>query len=182
MKGVIFNVVEETVRAEHGEDAWDALLEAAGLVGAYTSLGTYPDEDMAALVRAAGATLGMSEDDFLRHVGRGCFARLAARNAQVLTEFHDARSLLLGLNSVIHPEVRKVYPGADAPVFTVVAGETGKVSLAYRSKRGLCHFAEGLALGAADLYGETLVVSQPSCLHTGQDHCELLFTWPADDS
>jgi Haem-NO-binding len=180
MKGVIFNVVEETVRAEHGEDAWDSLLDAAGLSGAYTSLGTYPDQDMAALVTAASEMLGVSQEDLLRHLGRQGFGRLAARNAEPMTEFGDARSLLLGLNSVIHPEVRKVYPGADVPVFEVVSGESESISLSYRSKRGLCHFAEGLALGVGDLFGETFTVTQPVCQHQGGDHCELKFTWPPD--
>ena len=182
MKGVVFNIVEETVRAEHGEDAWDSLLEAAGLDGAYTSLGTYPDEDMAALVTVACAALGVSQEDLLRHLGREGFGRLAGRNAQLMTECGDARSMLLGLNSVIHPEVRKVYPGADVPVFDVVSGEADHISLSYRSKRGLCHFAEGLALGAGDLFGEEFTVTQPICQHRGDDHCELLFTWPADGS
>jgi hypothetical protein len=180
MKGVIFNIVEETVRAEHGEDAWDSLLDAAGLDGAYTSLGTYPDQDMAALVTAACAALGVSQEDLLRHLGRQGFGRLAARNPDLMTEFSDSRSLLLGLNAVIHPEVRKVYPGADVPVFEVVSGESDHISLSYRSKRGLCHFAEGLALGVGDALGETFTVTQPICQHLGDDHCELLFTWPPD--
>jgi hypothetical protein len=180
MKGVIFNIVEETVRAEHGEDAWDSLLEEAGLDGAYTSLGTYPDQDMAALVTAACAALGVSPEDLLRHLGRQGFARLAARNVELMREFSDARSLLLGLNSVIHPEVRKVYPGAEVPDFEVVSGEQDHLSLSYRSKRGLCHFAEGLALGVGDTFGEGFSVTQPVCQHAGDDHCELLVTWPPD--
>lgn len=179
MKGVIFNVVEETVRAEHGEEAWDGLLEAAGLDGAYTSLGTYPDHEMTALVAAACAVDGTSREDMLRHLGRAGFSRLAERNTQLMADFTDARTLLLGLNSVIHPEVRKVYPGAEVPTFDVVSGESDHLSLSYRSKRGMCHFAEGLALGAGDLFGETIIVTQPICEHRGGDHCELRFTWPA---
>jgi hypothetical protein len=179
MKGVIFNVVEEIVRAEHGEDAWDSLLDTAGLTGAYTSLGTYPDSDMAALVTAACDTLGVSEEELLRHLGRKGFSQLAARNPDLMTEFHDSRSLLLGLNSVIHPEVRKVYPGADVPVFEVVSGDPDSLSLSYRSKRGLCYFAEGLALGVGDLFGEPFTVTQPVCQHEAGDHCELVFTWPS---
>ena len=177
MKGVIFNVVEETVRAEHGEDAWDALLESAGLRGAYTSLGTYPDQDMAALLTAACEALDISREDLLRHLGRR-LGRLAARNPHLMAEFSDSRSLLLGLNSVIHPEVRKVYPGAEVPVFRVVSGEAAFVSLSYRSNRGLCYFAEGLALGVGDHFGEALTVTQPVCMHVDGDHCELVFTWP----
>src|SRR4029450_10824779 len=53
MKGVVFNLLEEVVRRRHGEDTWDALLDQAGLAGSYTSLGSYPDEDMSKLVLAA---------------------------------------------------------------------------------------------------------------------------------
>ncbi|MBN3851729.1 heme NO-binding protein, partial [Paraburkholderia sp. Ac-20342] len=37
MKGIVFNLLEELVRREHGEDAWDDLLDAAHVQGAYTS-------------------------------------------------------------------------------------------------------------------------------------------------
>src|SRR5438874_2247890 len=43
MKGVVFNLLEEIVVREHGEETWDLLLERAGLGGVYTSLGNYPD-------------------------------------------------------------------------------------------------------------------------------------------
>ena len=38
MKGIIYNLLEEVVSAEHGEDTWDALVDAAGVDGIYTSL------------------------------------------------------------------------------------------------------------------------------------------------
>ena len=53
VKGVIFNILEEVVSTQMGEDAWDGLLDAAGLEGAYTSLGSYPDAEILALVSAA---------------------------------------------------------------------------------------------------------------------------------
>ena len=49
MKGVIFNLLEQTVVAEHGEDFWDEALDRAALSGAYTSLGQYDDGEMTAL-------------------------------------------------------------------------------------------------------------------------------------
>lgn len=66
MKGIIFNLLEEIVRDNYGEDAWDGLLEAADLNGAYASLGSYPDADMGRLVAAAAASLKMSEDEVVR--------------------------------------------------------------------------------------------------------------------
>ncbi len=43
MKGVVFNIVEEFVTEQWSADDWDDLLDAAGLDGAYTALGTYTD-------------------------------------------------------------------------------------------------------------------------------------------
>jgi hypothetical protein len=46
VKGIVYNLLEEVVSAEHGEDTWDALVDAAGVDGVYTSLGSYADEDL----------------------------------------------------------------------------------------------------------------------------------------
>jgi hypothetical protein len=53
VKGIIFNLVEEVVSQAHGDDAWDAVLDAAHLDGSYTSLGSYPDSDLEQLTEAA---------------------------------------------------------------------------------------------------------------------------------
>ena len=50
MKGIIFNLLEEVVIRDHGADTWDELLNATSLDGAYTSLGSYPDEHIQVLV------------------------------------------------------------------------------------------------------------------------------------
>ena len=49
MKGIVFNLLEQLVARDYGEDTWDALLDASGLEGAYTSLGSYPDGDFVKL-------------------------------------------------------------------------------------------------------------------------------------
>lgn len=59
MKGVIFNLVEDIVTEANGPDAWDDLLEAAGLEGAYTALGSYGDDQLFALVDAAASASGL---------------------------------------------------------------------------------------------------------------------------
>ncbi len=57
MKGVVFNLLEDAVCEHHGDDAWDALLDAAELSGVYTSLGSYSDAEMGKLVEAASRAL-----------------------------------------------------------------------------------------------------------------------------
>ena len=79
MKGIIFNLVEEVVTDRYGEDTWDLLLDAAGLDGSYTSLGSYPDEELFRLVAAASAALGVPADDVVRQLGEGAIPLLVER-------------------------------------------------------------------------------------------------------
>ncbi len=55
-----FNLAEEVVRREHGEDAWDAILLGAGLDGSWTSLGSYPDEHLERVVTGAAKHYGQT--------------------------------------------------------------------------------------------------------------------------
>lgn len=158
MKGIIFNVVEEAVCALHSADVWDDLLDAAELDGAFTSLGTYDDGQLVALVAAAAEATGASVPEVLRVVGRAAFAGLAKRNPEFV-EGVDYWSFLSRLDGVIHPEVMKLYPGAMVPRFDVLAAGDRYLELRYRSPRRLWDLAAGLAEGAADHFGEPVEVS-----------------------
>jgi len=173
MKGIVFNLLEQIVARDHGEETWDALLDASGLDGAYTSLGSYPDEDLAKLVSAASTTLGVSADDVVSWLGRNALPLFAVRYPQLFEPHDSTRSFVLTLNDIIHPEVRKLYPGADVPEFDFEFRDDGGLVMGYRSPRKMCSFAEGLLNGAADHYGERLTIDQPSCMKRGDDQCVL---------
>ena len=173
MKGIIFNLAEEVVSSEHGEDAWDAVLDGAGLDGSYTSLGSYPDADLMAIVRSAASILGTDEKSVLRHVAEGAIPLLAARFPHFFAPHTDALSFVLTLNDMIHPEVRKLYPGAEPPVFAYDVAGSDVVTLTYQSSRSLCALAEGFVSGAAAHYGQRVVISRPACRLQGDEQCLL---------
>lgn len=172
MKGIIFNLVEEVVVGTHGENAWDDILDAAGLDGSYTSLGSYPDEDLFRLVGAASAALDVPANDVVRSLGQGAIPLLAERYPGFF-EHSSTRSFLLTLNDIIHPEVRKLYPGADVPEFEFSHSSDDDLVLGYRSSRKLCALAEGFILGAAAHFSERVTIDQPQCMHQGADSCVL---------
>jgi Haem-NO-binding len=172
MKGIVFNLLEQLIARDHGEETWDALLDATELTGAYTSLGSYPDEDLMKIVGAAAAELHVSPDDVLRWFGRNALPLFAGRYPQLFEPHDSTRSFVLTLNEIIHPEVRKLYPGADVPVFDFDSRD-GLLVMGYRSPRKLCAFAEGLLRGAADHYMERLTIEQPECMKRGNDRCVL---------
>jgi hypothetical protein len=177
VKGVVFNLLEEVVSREHGEDTWDALLEEAGLDGAYTSLGSYPDSDLLRLVDAASEALGVSPDEVVRWFGRNALPLLAPDYPRFFAPHTSARSFVLTLNDIIHPEVRKLYPGVDVPVFDFDASSEQVLAMGYSSRRKLCAFAEGMIEGAAAHYGERVSISQPRCMNRGDQACLLELTF-----
>lgn len=173
MKGIIFNLAEAVVGKVYGEDTWDAILDRAGLDGSWTSLGSYPDAQLIAVVAAAAELLKADPDDVVRSIAQGAMPMLAERYPHFFTPHADARSFVLTLNDIIHPEVRKLYPGADVPTFSnELAGETG-LRLGYQSPRKLCTLAEGFVLGAAEHYGQTATISQSACMRRGDEKCVL---------
>jgi hypothetical protein len=175
VKGIIFNIIEDVVRTQYGEDRWDSILEDAGVRGAYTSLGTYPDSELAAIAGAAGAQMGITPEQVIRDVGVAGLAGFAARYPEFFTPV-NLRAFLLALNEIIHPEVRKLYPGAQVPMFTFVSLGPTTLDLAYSSRRAMCALAEGLIIRAGQWYGEPIELTQPECVHRGDAKCVLHVT------
>ena len=158
MKGIIFNIVEEIVVELFDADTWDDLLDAAGLDGAYTALGNYGEEELVAIVDAVATTTEQSSDDVWRLVGRLALPKLATRIPEAMVTGHDARSFLLSVNDIIHPEVRMLYPDSVPPVFSFEEHDADLV-VTYRSGRRLDALAEGLILGCGDRFDQTIEVT-----------------------
>ncbi len=171
MKGIVFNLLEEVVVWRHGEEAWDALLVRTDLAGAYTSLGSYADDDIYKLVGAAAKMLNMPAWDVLRWFGREAMPSLAARYPGYFNAHSTTRPFVLSVNHIIHPEVRKVYPGADVPTFGFRDEPDGSLLMTYRSARRLCALAQGFVEGAADHFDELVSVDHLQCMHQGDPSC-----------
>ena len=173
MKGIVFNLLEQLVTREYGEDTWDSLLDEAAVDGVYTSLGSYEDTDLHRLVGAASTALDMDPDEIVRWFGRNALPMFAESFPGLFAPHSSARSFVLTLNDIIHPEVRKLYPGADVPEFEFETAPDGRLLMGYRSPRRMCSFAEGLLEGAAEHYGEPLAIEQPECMKRGDERCLL---------
>lgn len=173
MKGIVFNLLEQLVTRDYGEDTWDALLESAGVDGVYTSLGSYEDADLGRLVGAASSALDTPADDIVRWFGFNALPIFAESYPSLFAPHSSARTFVLTLNDIIHPEVRKLYPGADVPEFEFESAPGGTLLMGYRSPRRLCSFAEGLLAGTGEHYGEQVTVGQPECMKRGDERCLL---------
>ena len=172
MKGVLFNVVEDVVTEAMSADAWDDIVERADVGGAYTSLGSYPEEELGRLVAATARHADLSENDTLRLTGRLGFKHLVKRAPQLMYGLDDWRAVLKSLDEIIHPEVRKIYPDADVPGFDAT-DDGDSLVMTYTSRRGLCALADGLIVGTGEWFDTALAVVHESCVHDGDDACTM---------
>ena len=182
MKGIVFNLLEEVTVQHYGEGTWDKLLQARGLTGAYTSLGSYPDEEILGLVCSASEVLSSTPFEVLRWFGFHAMPLLFQRYPGFFRDQYSTRAFLLSVNHIIHPEVRKIYPGAQVPTFEFLDTPDGGLIMTYRSPRKMCALAQGFAEGAAKHYGETVAFRHLECMHKGDEKCLCSIAFTPDRS
>lgn len=158
MKGIIFNVAEKAVVELLGADAWEDLLDDAGVVGDYTALGTYDDDELVSLVVAAAEKTGHDAGDVQRLIGRHALKHLVVSVEEFVDLDGHVFDFLSSIHSIIHVEVKKLDPASKPPDIEPTRVSSDELHLAYRSERGLSPLAEGLILGAGDLFETPLSV------------------------
>lgn len=154
MKGSVFQLFERFVDDALGEDAFDELLDRCDLqtTEPFIGPGTYPPEDLVALVVAASETTGSSVDELLRRFGRFAFPLLAATIPALLVGLDTPRAFLANLEDVVHTEVRKLDRDASPARFTATDRPDGSLELRYESALGLFALVEGFLDGLGDWY------------------------------
>jgi hypothetical protein len=129
------------------------------------------------LVAMAAARLNVSASDVIRWFGRKALPLLTKKFPELFAGHKSTRPFLLTLNRIIHPEVKKIYPGADVPEFEYDTSSTTVLTMKYRSARKLCALGEGLIEGAAAYYGERVAIEQLECMNRGDASCIFRLTF-----
>lgn len=171
MKGVIFNLLEDLVRKEFGDGEWARVLQDADLDGTFTSTTTYPDTALRRLIAEVGKRAQKTPGEALQWFGRHAMPLLHSIYPGFFDSQTSARSFVLTLNDIIHPEVRRQFPGAEVPWFDFDDSSPNELVVGYQSPRKLCLLAHGFIEGAADYYGEVVDVEQTQCMHRGDAKC-----------
>lgn len=162
MKGIVFTEFLEFVAASHGGDTVDDIIDDAALPhdGAYTSVGTYPFQEMQRLVTALCCRTHARADDLLNAFGVHLCSRFAVKYPEF---FETAANLFDFLESVdrhIHVEVHKLYPDAELPKFRLNSRSMRHLAIDYASCRPLESLAEGMIRAAARHFDEPVTISR----------------------
>ncbi|MGK6325183.1 heme NO-binding domain-containing protein [Sphingomonas sp. DT-51] len=160
MKGLVFTTFFEFCERNFGADMLDDVIEAANLPhgGAYTSVGTYPFQEMVALITGLTRRSGTPMPTLMERFGTFCFEQWVNKFPQLFRD-RDLFDVLDGIDDFHEREVRRLYPDAELPSFRVVERTYDQLTLDYRSCKPLADLAVGVIKGAAVHLREPVEVS-----------------------
>ena len=136
MKGLVFTELLEYVENNFGFDMADKIIEEAKLPnnGSFTQAGNYPFEELVRLVVALSKESNIEVPKLLEIFGEHMFSRLISLNPQLKDNFESSLDLISRVDDIIHPEVQKLYPGADLPKFNLIEKHPNKIVIDYISE------------------------------------------------
>ena len=149
MKGMVFTEFLELVERTRSPELADALIDESSLPsgGVYTSVGNYDHREMVTLVVALSRHTGQSVTEVLHWFGLNLFQSLASGFPEFFRDKIHPFEVLVGIESVIHTEVRKLYPDAELPSFVIRQPNDRTLELDYHSPRCMDDLAHGLIDG-----------------------------------
>ena len=149
MKGIVFREFADMVEATFSADLLDDIIDRCELAsgGAYTTVGTYDHGEMVQLVTQLSVATETPIAELLQAFGGYLFGRFVNLYPHFFNGIDSAIELLAQVESIIHPEVLKLYPDAELPRFHVQEHYEDRLVMDYESSRHLEDLAEGLMLG-----------------------------------
>lgn len=156
MKGAIFNAFFEMVEQQMGDEMLEKVVEGANLphLGSYTAAGNYPDTEMNALLLQLHEKTNLAIPSLLEAFGKFTFGYLYRHYHHFFEGVTDAFELLGSVHDYIHVEVKKLYPDAILPAFTVEERNAEKLVLLYESPRAMGDLARGMIQATMEHYNE----------------------------
>jgi Haem-NO-binding len=177
MKGVVFTEFLDMVEEKFSADMVDDIIEMSNLAsgGAYTAVGTYPHEELVAMVVALSKQSGVATGALINVFGQHLFKRFYVRYPHFFANVPTAFDFLSGIEDVIHVEVLKLYPDAQLPRFVVEKRSADELVLVYHSARHFGDLAAGLMQGCVAHFGENINIARQD-LKTEDGNANIQFT------
>jgi hypothetical protein len=163
MKGVLFNQFLRFAEDQFGQEA----ARGVGGTARYSPGGDYDHRELPELARRLGVATGHSPGEILVRFGSTLFDYFAQMYPVFFAGVDSALSFLSRIETSIHGELLKLYPGAQFPHFDVSQPSVDRLEMVYRSRRGLADLAEGLIRGCAKHFGESIEVRREAVAAAG---------------
>lgn len=174
MHGVIFTELRKYIDHRFGGDAWDTVLNEAGLSARqFLPVGEYPDADAVALFSTLSGLADQSVDGTLQDFGEFIALDLLQMYGFLLDKSWTALDVIEHVEGTVHAVVRIKHPGASPPALQSERVSADEVVVTYRSPRKMCGLAKGIVRSLARHYGESVSVTESTCMLKGDAECRL---------
>ncbi len=169
MKGIVFTEFIEMVETAYGYDMVETLIEGSDLPsrGVYTSVSTYDDSEMIALLHTAQKETGKDIPALLDMFGRYLFNSFQKKYQHWMSEVKSGFDLLCKVDNYIHIEVKKLYPEANLPRFNHEFLSENKLRLEYFSERKMGDLAEGMIRECMESYHDKYELTRTNIKEDG---------------
>ena len=162
MKGIVFTEFLEMVDDTFGIEVTEEIIQQSPTLstgGAYTAVGTYPHEEIVAMVIALSKATQTPVPVLIEAFGKHLFGALAKSHPEFLDKAQNLFDFLDLIENYIHIEVKKLYPDAQLPNFETISKAEHSIEMIYRSERSMADLAVGLIQGASEKFGEPVDVT-----------------------
>lgn len=173
MKGAVFIAFNEMIESTASMDVWEQMLQRVQPEsgGVYTSIESYPDEELFALVNELSTITGLPANTLIATFGESLFNFLNSKYPQFSQQQTNFFDFIKSIDGTIHKEVEKLYSNPNLPTIACKQLNDKTLVMRYSSPRKLCVLAQGLIAGAAAHYKVDCNIEHKECMHKGADEC-----------
>jgi hypothetical protein len=146
MKGFIFTNFLEFTEKKHGLKMVDEMITESNLPseGIYSAFNSYDFNELVILLTYLSQKTNTKPEVILEELGKFILPYLICKHSYITEKYTKPLDFLAGIQNHIHIEVKKLYNDADLPTFSVENRTDNKLTLIYKSSRGLTYFAIGM--------------------------------------
>lgn len=175
MNGIVFIEIGKFAQSRLGPQTWRDAVAAAGIPAhMYYRVADYPDDEALALLSALAARLQEPLQSVLESLGEFIVPDLLRMSRYWVKPEWKTLDLIENTEHTIHETLRQEGSQTNPPRLRSRRTGPGEVVVTYDSPRRMCSLAKGIIAGVARHYGETVTISEPSCMLKGAAHCELI--------
>lgn len=171
MKGLIFTEFLEMVEEKFGYEVLDRLTSLPSLKdqGAYTSVGNYEHGEMLKMVDELHNATDLPHKALIMAFAEWLFGAFVKGHPQFFEHIDNSFDFLNGIETVIHSEVRRLYPDARLPDFECERRSDNELVMNYTSWRPFADLAEGLIAASSVYFNEKIeVIREEGATHDGR--------------
>ena len=171
----MFIEIGKFAQSRLGGQGWREVVRSAGVPSRiYYRVADYPDQEAFALLSALSAATGEPLAVTLEELGEFIVPDLLKMSSYWVKPDWKTLDLIANTEKTIHEMLRNEGSQTNPPRLQCQRAGPEEVVVIYDSPRKMCALAKGIILGVSKHYGESVIITEPTCMLKGGAACRLI--------